>query len=176
VEYSPSCIACRHSGIQLPSFHGTRPIINGSHQLTTEPFPNQINPVCTSHPRFVRFISVSLIYPPIFAMVVKMFSFISNPMPTKSAKPFRLHGFTSLLKGAQFLVARSPWRPILLPPLSLSLGGVLHWRVLSVEFLSCRPSGAWNFEVAYEFFFGTFVYPWAVTIFYLSLYLLCPLY
>ena len=64
MEYSPSCIAGKHSGTQFPSFRGTRPIINGSHQLTTGPFPNQINPVYTSHPWFVRFISILLIYPP----------------------------------------------------------------------------------------------------------------
>jgi hypothetical protein len=45
VEYSPSCTAGRHPGTQFLSFHRTRPIIYGSHQLTTGPFPNQINPL-----------------------------------------------------------------------------------------------------------------------------------
>jgi hypothetical protein len=172
-EYDPSCIAVRHSGTRFPSFRGTQLFFNGSHQHSTGPSPKQINPVYTSHPHFVRFFSILLIYPPIYTMVIKMFCLISNTMLTNCAKPFRLHGFTSLLRGAQFPIASSPWQQFFfffLFSVASYIGGSSVWK-----FLSCRPSGAWNFGVAYEFF-GTFVHPWAVTISYLSLYLLCPLY
>lgn len=39
MEYIPSCIAGRQFGTQFLSFYATLPIINGWHQLTTEPFP-----------------------------------------------------------------------------------------------------------------------------------------
>jgi hypothetical protein len=172
VEYSPSCIAGRQFGTQFPSFYGTRPIINGPHQLTTGPFPNQINPFYTSHPLFVRFISMLFIYPPIYVMVVKMFSWISNTTLTNCAKPSRLHVLHRYFRVHNF---RLPGRRGDQFFFFFFYGGILYWRVPRVEILSCRTSGAWNFEVAYESF-GTFVHPWAVMISYLSLYLLCPLY
>jgi hypothetical protein len=91
-------------------------------------------------------------------------------MITNCAKPFSLHDFTSLLKGAQFPVARSPLRPVLFFTVASYFGGSSVWNFFHVALLA---SGILRWLMNC---FGTFVHPWAVTISYLSLYLLCPLY